>query len=225
MPHILIHILVFLASLHAAHSHPQSGLPGLLACRTFPSTFWSSWPPCMLHIPIHILVCRASLHAAHSHPIPVLFLPLVVIWILYVHVCVDGRVTRTGRKTRPRPKIVILPIKINQSTINQSPLSLSLSLSLSHSLSPPLCLSVCLSLSLSLPLSLSLSLPLSLYTWPLATMATVQDQSINNQSINQSLSLFLSLPPPHPQHTHTYTHTYTHTHARARAPTQTSSIC
>ena len=42
--------------------------------------------------------------------------------LLYVHVCV----TRTGWKTRPRPKTVILPIK---KSINQSiPLSLSLSL-------------------------------------------------------------------------------------------------
>ena len=52
--------------------------------------------------------------------------------LLYVHVCV----TRTGWKTRPRPKTVILLIKqsINQS-INQS---LSLSLSLSPSLPPSL---------------------------------------------------------------------------------------
>ena len=41
----------------------------------------------------------------------------VMFLLLYVHVCV----TRTGWKTRPRPKTVILPIKklVNQS-INQS---------------------------------------------------------------------------------------------------------
>ena len=48
---------------------------------------------------------------------------------------------RTGWKTRPRPKTVVLAIKINQS-INQS---ISLSLSLSLFLSSPLSLSLCLS--------------------------------------------------------------------------------
>ena len=51
-----------------------------------------------------------------------------VMLLLYVHVCV----TRTGWKTRPRPKTVILLIK---QSINQS---ISLSLSLSLSLPPPL---------------------------------------------------------------------------------------
>ena len=50
----------------------------------------------------------------------------VMLLLLYVHVCV----TRTGWKTRPRPKTVILLIK---QSINQSiNLSLSLSLSLSY---------------------------------------------------------------------------------------------
>ena len=49
--------------------------------------------------------------------------------LLYVHVCV----TRTGWKTRPRPKTVILPIK--KSNQIKSNLSLSLTLSLSLSLS------------------------------------------------------------------------------------------
>ena len=52
--------------------------------------------------------------------------------LLYVHVCV----TRTGWKTRPRPKTVILLIKQSIKTINQS-ISLSLSLSLSQTPSPP----------------------------------------------------------------------------------------
>ena len=52
--------------------------------------------------------------------------------LLYVHVCV----TRTGWKTRPRPKTVILPIKkSNQIKSNLSSLSISLSVSLSVCLS------------------------------------------------------------------------------------------
>ena len=61
-----------------------------------------------------------------------MFCSVIMLPLLYVHVCVQDRVARTSWKTRPRPKTVIFPIKINQS-INQS-----LSLSLSVSSPPPL---------------------------------------------------------------------------------------
>ena len=85
-----------------------------------------------------------------------MFCNAMMLLLLYVHICV----TRTGWKTRPRPKTIILSIK--QST-NQS-ISLSLSLSLCACLSVCLsliCLSVCLSVSLP-ALSLSVSLSRSL---------------------------------------------------------------
>ena len=56
-----------------------------------------------------------------------MFCNVMMLLLLYAHVCV----TRTGWKTRPRPKTVIL--SINKS-INQSIKSISLSLSLSLSL-------------------------------------------------------------------------------------------
>ena len=72
-----------------------------------------------------------------------MFCNVMMLLLLYVHVCV----TRTGWKTRPRPKTVIF--SINKS--NQINLS-------SHLFSLSVCLSVCLSVSLSLSLSVSVSL-------------------------------------------------------------------
>ena len=77
----------------------------------------------------------------------------VIIVSLYLYVCVEGRLARTGWNIRQRPKTVILLIKSQIQSL-QSPPPPSPLFSLS------LCLSVCLSLSLSVCLSVSLSLAL-----------------------------------------------------------------
>ena len=97
----------------------------------------------------------------------------VMLLLLYVHVCV----TRTGWKTRPRPKTVILLIK---QSINQS-INLSLSLPFWQNLSPspsinspPLSLSLSLSHFLAKPLSPALfpsPPPLSLSLSPSLTLS------------------------------------------------------
>ena len=131
---------------------------------------------------------------------------VIMLLLLYVHVCV----TRTGWKTRPRPKTVILSIKKSnqiKSNLFLSSLPPLPSLSLSHASScarslfcppppPPFLVLECL----SLPVRLTVSLPLP-HCFFLSAPVCI---SLPNRQTGRQIET--------QKQTHAHTHTHTHTH-------------
>ena len=77
----------------------------------------------LLPCPFHLLLLSTDFD--WQSVCNVIFLQCLIVSILHVYVCVEGRLARSVWKTRPPPKTVIILIEINQIII-QSLLALSL---------------------------------------------------------------------------------------------------
>ena len=135
---------------------------------------------------------------------------VIMLLLLYVHVCV----TRTGWKTRPRPKTVILSIKKSNQIKSNLFLSSPPPLSLSHARScarslfcsppppPPFLVLECL----ALPVRLTVSAPLPHCFFLSAPVCiSLPNRQTGRQTETQKQTHAHT-------HTHKDTHTHTHTH-------------